>query len=263
MWLSRVGHLLLALICLSQLAAGPATQKSYAPFPQPDAGYVTDLAGLLDKQQEERLEHWLYQAEQKNGVEIVVVTVKALEVYPGTPGAIEPFATDLFDKWGIGNLPKNDGVLLLISVDDRKARIELGAGYGRARDGDAGRIMDGTIVPRFRDGDYAGGIEAGVKELLLEFGGIRVGRNWPLIIGIFAIPVVGLIAVSLFRNGKRGWGWIAIGLLLVIVLGVTWVAVSTLRAFNSRGDSDSWSPGGFGGDFGGGSSGGGGATGSW
>jgi uncharacterized protein len=263
MWISRVSKFLLVIVCLAHVAAAPVTQKSYAPFPQPDTGYVTDLADLLTKEQEERIEQWLFQAEEKSGVEVVVVTVTALEKYAGTPGTIEQFATGLFNKWGIGNLPKNDGVMLLISVDDRKARIELGTGYGKSRDADARLIMDDTLVPYFRDGKYADGIEAGVKDLVLEFAHVRIGYNWPLIIVAVSIPIVLLVAISLFRNGKRGWGWVALGLLLVLLLGVTWVVVSTLRAVNSRGDSDSWSPGGFGGGFGGGSSSGGGATGSW
>ncbi len=259
--------------------------KDYSPYPHPDAGYVTDLAHLLTPDQEERIERWLWQTESRTGVEIIVVTIYSVRdyvgptsisdaftkqlnekygaFYPESPASvsIETFARGLFDKYGIGNMPQNNGVLLLVAVKDRKARIELGAGYAHARDADADRIMQQEILPYFRKDDYAGGITSGVKAIMLTFANVRVGYNWPLIIGITAIPVVGLIAYSLFRSGKRGWGWICVGLLIVLILFVLWVLLQTLRHM-PRGRSGGWSPGGAGG-FGGGFSGGGGATGSW
>lgn len=268
------------------VVGGPAAEapsKDYSPFPAPDVGYVTDLADLLTPEEEERIEKWLWRVESKTKVEIVVVTISSTRDYPSAPRAsIEQFASGLFDRYGIGNMPRNDGVLLLVAAKDRKARIELGAGYGRRRDRDASRIMSRTIVPRFRKGDYRGGITEGVKAVMLEFARVRVGLNWPLIGVVVAIPVVGLIVWSLFRSGKRGWGWVAVGLLMIPVLGLIYIIVIPFRHM-TRGPSRWWrwgglgggfrggSSGGFGGGFsgggfsggGGGFSGGGGATGSW
>jgi uncharacterized protein len=237
-------------------ASGENQPKDYSPYPAPELGYVTDLGDLLTLKEEERIERWLLKAEEKTDLEIVVVTINSIHDYPGaSTSSIEKFARGLFDTYGIGNMPAPDGVLLLVAVKDRKARIELGAGYGRARDRDARRIMDEDILPAFREENYAAGIQNGVKGILREFGGLRVGLNWPLIGVTAAIPVVGLIAVSLFRNGKRGWGWISVGLLIVLVLVLIWIIRQTLRHMPRR-------RGGLGG-FGGGFSGGGGATGSW
>ena len=142
---------LVALFALVLAGTAAAAERDYAPFPNPDAGYVTDIAEVLTDAEEEQIERWLYQAESRTKVEIIVVTITAMTDYPGTPNAsIESFATGLFDAYGIGNTPKNDGVLLVVSVKDRKARIELGAGYGRGRDGDARRIMDAGHVAGFR-----------------------------------------------------------------------------------------------------------------
>ncbi|MEX2386919.1 MAG: TPM domain-containing protein [Phycisphaeraceae bacterium] len=254
--------MLLGLALMGPALAQPAADR-YAPYPEPDAGYVTDLAGLLSADEEERIEQWLWQAESRTGVEIAVVTIDSILDYPGTDNQrIEAFARGLFDAYGIGNLPENDGVLLLVARGDREARIELGAGYGRRRDRDARAIMDGTIVPAFANGDYPAGITDGVKAILLEFAGVRVGWNWPLIVTGLAIPLVGAVAVSLFRSGKRGWGWVAVGLLIVLLLALVRMVVTVVRHM-PEGNSGSWSSGGFGGGFGGGSSGGGGATGSW
>ncbi|MBM4037254.1 MAG: TPM domain-containing protein [Planctomycetes bacterium] len=242
---------------------GKRVQKDYSPFPNPDAGYVTDLAGLLTADEEERIERWLWQTESRAGVEIAVVTIGSIRDYRDAPNqSIEAFARGLFDAYGIGNMPRNNGVLLLVARNDRKVRIELGAGYGHARDGDAARIVNDVIVPRFKKDDYAGGITDGVRAILREFAGVRIGWNWKLIGLLIAIPVVGLIAYSLFRSGKRGWGWVAVGFLIVIVLATIHVILDILRHI-PKGRSSGWSAGGFGGGFGGGSSGGGGATGSW
>jgi uncharacterized protein len=144
--------------------------KDYSPYPPPDSGYVTDNANLLTKDQEECIEKWLWQTESKTGVEIIVVTIYSIKDYKGTDNSsIESFAKGLFDKYGIGNLPKNDGILLLIAVRDRKARIELGKHYGNSRDKDASRIMQNVIIPEFRKDNYAAGITEGVKAILKDF----------------------------------------------------------------------------------------------
>lgn len=237
-------------------------QKDYAPFPQPGAGYVTDIGNALTDDEEERIERWLWQVESKTGVEVIVVILNSIRDYPNTlNSSIESFATALFNKYGIGNMPKNDGVLLLVALKDRKARIELGACYGHSRDADAQRIMNRVIIPRFKKADYVGGITEGTRAICTEFARVRIGLPWRLIILLVAIPLVGLVAFSLFKNGKRGWGWVFVGLLIILVLAAIAIIITTLKHL-PRSSSSSWSSGGMGG-FGGGSSGGGGATGSW
>ena len=202
---------------------GLTKQASYAPYPDPDSGYVTDLANLLNPEEEEEIERWLWQTEEKTGVEIAVVTIHSINIYPNTAnGSIESFAMGLFDIYGIGNLPENNGVLLLIASGDRKARIELGEAYGRSRDADATRIMEDRILPRFKQDRYVDGITEGVKGILNEFAGVQIGINWTLIVTLIvlmaAVPLVGLIAFSLFKSGKRGWGWVCVGILIVLLL---------------------------------------------
>ena len=242
---------------------GLTQQGNYAPYPEPDSGYVTDLAGLLNRDEEEQIERWLWQVEAETGVEIAVVTIHSIMDYPDSANdSVVSFATGLFNQYGIGNLPENDGVLLLVARNDRKARIELGKGYGRSRDSDAVRIMEGSIVPQFKNDRYAEGITGGVQGIMEEFAGVHVGVNWTLIVLIIAIPIVGVIAYSLFKSGKRGWGWVCVGILVILLLAV-FKTLHTVAQSMPEGSSDSWGSGGFGGGFGGGSSGGGGATGSW
>jgi uncharacterized protein len=230
-------------------------EESYAPWPDPDSGYVTDIAGVLSESREIQLEQWLLKVEQRHGTEIVVVTIRSISDYPGTANqSIESFATSLFDRWGIGNLPRNDGVLLLIAIEDRKARIELGAGYGRARDRDAERIMQNVITPQFRKGDYDRGITDGVEAIIETFTPMKVGVRWDLILIPAAAVAALLIGVSLLRNGRRGWGWVFVGFALILFLAFIFLLKTTASGSGTAGGT---------GGFGGGSSGGGGATGSW
>ena len=169
------------VVCTGTTAEDP-TQKSYSPYPSPDDGYVTDIANLLTEAQEKQIEDWLYACEEENGFEMAVVTIGAIKDYPGTDNrSVEAFATGLFNQYGIGNMPKNDGVLLLVAVKDREARIELGDGYGSDRDKDAERIMQTVIVPEFRNGRYDRGILNGTQSILLKFAGkdVRPARQAP------------------------------------------------------------------------------------
>ncbi len=253
----------LAFLLLSCFAAADvAVDKDYSPYPQPDSGYVTDYANLLSDSEEERIERWLWQVENKSQVEIIVVVIDSLSRYQGTNNrSIESFATALFDTYGIGNMPKNDGVLLLIARNDRKARIELGAGYGRTRDADAQRIMDKIIIPQFRRDDYVGGITDGTEALIEEFASMRVTFPWHVVwLGLGGLVSL-IIGFSLIKSGKKGWGYVFIGIGIVLILLAIYIAVRIAQSLPDS-DSDSWGAGGSGG-FGGGFSGGGGASGSW
>jgi len=235
----------------------PATaeEKDYSPYPQPDAGYVTDHANLLSDEEELRLERWLLQVEEKSNVEIIVVTINALSEYPGSNNySIEGFANSLFNTYGIGNMPKNDGVLLLVSKNDRKARIELGKHYGYSSNSDATEIMQNVIIPQFKKGNYPAGITNGTEAIIEEFAGMRVTFAWDIVGFGVAGLLCFIIGISLLLSGKKGWGYVFIGIAIILIL---W-ALYLLKEINRHSDI----AGGSGG-FGGGSSGGGGATGSW
>jgi len=258
---SNASLALLLFLAATALAQQP-NPGSHAPYPQADSGYVTDLAGMLSATEEEQIERWLWQVENETQVEIIVVTINAMADYPGTANtSIEAFAAGLFDRYGIGNMPANDGILLLVAGADRRARIDLGGGYGRSRDADAGHIMNTVILPRFRKDDYAGGIRAGTEALIEEFAGMRVGFPWAILAAGTAALVSLLVGISLIRSGKRGWGYVFIGLAILLVLFTLYMAVRLARRLPDS-HSSSWSAGGIGG-FGGGSSGGGGASGGW
>jgi uncharacterized protein len=135
------------------LAQGPT-------FPEYQ-GFVNDYAGLLSPAVKTQLDAKLSQLESDTTAEVAVVTVKSLE-----GDSVDDYAVRLFEKWKIGKKDKDNGVLFLVALDDRKMRIEVGYGLEPLiTDGRAGRIRDNDVIPRFKEDDYEGGITAGVAAI--------------------------------------------------------------------------------------------------
>lgn len=120
---------------------------------------VTDNAGMLTSEQESEIEDMLYDINQQTGVEFAVYTVESLNGQN-----IETNANDLFRELGLGDSEKNNGLLLLIALNDRKFRLEVGYGLeGTIPDTKAAEIIN-TMTPYFKEGNYADGIKAAVSK---------------------------------------------------------------------------------------------------
>ncbi|MCR8723252.1 TPM domain-containing protein [Frigidibacter sp. ROC022] len=158
---ARLLPMLAALLIALGTAAGPARAQTY---PDHVTDTVNDFADLLDDEAEARITDELVSLREDIGVEMTVVTIKALADYDA--GDIEDFATGLFNSWGVGDASRNDGIMILVSETDREMRLVLGAGYPSTYDWLAEDVVDLTMLPRFRDGDLQGGIEAGVKDAI-------------------------------------------------------------------------------------------------
>lgn len=131
------------------------------------AGRVTDAAQLLTVDQEAALSAKLEKLEQATKHQMVVATVPSLEGQD-----VAEFTVRLTNSWGIGRKGYNDGVVLLVAPKERKARIAVGHGLEKKLpDGLCQEIMDRRILPRFREGDLAGGIDAGVDALVAKLVG--------------------------------------------------------------------------------------------
>ncbi|NEP43610.1 MAG: TPM domain-containing protein, partial [Okeania sp. SIO2H7] len=126
-------------------------------------GWVTDMAEILSKSTETQLNQMISNLEAKNGSEISVVTVA--ETQPAaTP---KEFTTKLFNYWGIGKKGRNNGVLFLVSVGDRRVEIQTGRGIQRALpNGKVSNIINSKIIPEFKLGNFESGVVAGTKELV-------------------------------------------------------------------------------------------------
>jgi len=157
-----VGRLLVlsVLACLAVVLPAGIMPVSAQDFPAL-TGYVNDGAGLLSPQGKEGLESQLAQLEKDTTAQVFIATVKSIG-----DDSIEDYASRLFEKWKIGQKDKDNGVLFLVSLDDRKMRIEVGYGLEPViTDGRAGRIRDDDVIPLFKNNDYEGGIKAGVASI--------------------------------------------------------------------------------------------------
>src|SRR6516164_3019590 len=158
--LAKVGLACALLVCaLSRLA--------YAYDFPPLTGRVVDQAGVISATARGEIESKLKDLEDKSGIQLVVATVKSLQ-----GGDIETYANELFRTWKLGEVKKNNGVLLLVAPAEHKVRIEVGYGLeGTLTDALSSVIISSAIVPRFKAGDFSGGIERGVDGIVSVLSG--------------------------------------------------------------------------------------------
>ena len=244
------------IVCLLIVAWSANSQPD---IPAPGGSMVHDLANVLSTDARARLERILRAEQDSTSNQISVLIIKSLN-----GGSLEEYSLRVAEKWQPGQAEKDNGVLLLISVDDRKVRIEVGYGLeGRLTDAMSSRIIRNEIAPRFRNGDYDGGVQAAVMAIIKTIAGEYVnddplpqrrnGKGSPLFTIIIIIIIIVLISRR-NRGGGRGGHWSS---------GRGWIGpIGTGGAWGSRGGFGGGGGGGFGG-FGGGGFGGGGASGSW
>lgn len=149
-------YFILLLQCFFAACATAAPQ--IPPKPTAAAGiYVQDYAQVLSAEDKRRLLSIGQELDNKTTAQLAVVTVKNLDGQP-----IEDYALSILREWGIGSKEKNNGALIVVAVQDRRSRIEVGYGLeGLLTDGLTGRIQDQAMIPYFRKGNYAAGIVNG------------------------------------------------------------------------------------------------------
>lgn len=149
----------LRLALAALVVAMPAAAQE---FPAPLTVFVSDYADVLDAETDARITQALVAAREDPGSEIAVVTIGSRIDY-GNHVSIESFANGLFNAWGIGDAARNNGILILVAAQDREMRIELGAGHPASWDFAAEEIVHRVMLPAFREGDLARGIESGTN----------------------------------------------------------------------------------------------------
>lgn len=253
---ARLAHLPFGLIAALLLFAG-AVIAAEPVFP-PLAGRVNDEAGILSPQTRQQLDAILAQHEQATRQQIVVVTLKSLHGY-----TIEDFGYQLGRHWGIGEKGRDTGALLIVAPDEHKVRIEVGYGLeGQLTDAQSRAIIEGTILPAFRRGDFDAGVRDGTTAILRVLGGQAApAAQLPAPQGGMN-PAQTFIVFALIL-----FGWLVFrGFFLPLLL----IGAARPGQLNRRG-SGYWFGGGYGGggfsgggfSGGGGSFGGGGASGGW
>lgn len=283
---SRWGSNFVAALCALVLALGASAQ---VPVPKLTAR-VIDQTGALTAAQRDALEGKLRDFEQKRGSQVAVLIVPTIG-----DETIEEFAGRVTDAWQLGRKGVDDGVLLVVAQKERKIRIQTGRGVqGTLTDASSKRIVSDIVAPRFRNGDFAGGVNDGVDAIMKAIEGEELPLPQPgkarspkvdtvssysdfLWIAFFAVPVVGMVLRGMFGRffgatatsgltGIAGWlvlGSLAFGIVAAVAAFLfTLVVGSGMSRGVNRGGWGGWGGGGFGGGgFGGGGFGGGGGGG--
>ncbi len=260
----RLSAFALVVACVVFAAAALAQSLT---FPQL-SGRVVDEAGILDAAARQKLEKLSADLEAKSTDQLVVVTLKSLQ---GT--SIEDYGYQLGRQWQIGQKDKNNGVLLIVAPNERKVRIETGYGLeGTLTDALGSFIIQQAILPRFRAGDFVGGITRGAEDIVQVLTGdaeeykqrARAANAAPglsffeMVVIFFFIVVAISIILNVMADMRRTSGAVPRG-------GVRrtrdWSSPIILGGSSGGG----WGGGGGGGGFSGsgGSFGGGGSSGSW
>ncbi len=142
-----------------------ATLSANAAYPEFADTRLNDFANVVRPEHAVAIRTELTQLRDTVGIETVVITIDSINDYGTDDATIESFVTHLFNKWGVGNAERNDGAMLLVAVNDRKVRIEVGSGFGDKLNAPTKRIIDSQIIPNFKRGDYSTGILEGARAL--------------------------------------------------------------------------------------------------
>lgn len=247
--------LAILLLSLTIQCEGLGQKLTYPPKPG-ERDFIVDEANLISSSDAAKIREVCNKLLSEKKVPIIVVTIPSMAKYGAAGWDIRVYAQNLFNNWGIGLKEWNYGMLLLVAVEDREARIELGDAWEHKKDAECQRVMETLIIPNFKQGKFSEGILAGVKGLDAIARELKIPRRprpwWQYGLSIGFIGLMVFTVVSLIRRGSSGWAWLFWGAVFAL-LG--YLLFSMLRSRSSSG----WG----GGSFGGGFSGGGGASGSW
>ena len=162
---SSFGLSLLGLMILLIARTGVAAQAQTG-YPEAKDLYVNDFAKILTAEEGATIRSTLARLRNDLGIEALVVTIRSIQNYKTGDRNIESFATNLFNKWGIGDRQRNDGILILVAVKDRKVRIELGFGYRESLNFQMQSVINEQMVPHFKNKNYSLGIIEGTNAVV-------------------------------------------------------------------------------------------------
>ena len=182
-------------------------------YPERIAPGVNDFADIIDEETEGRVVARLAEIAADHDTEVVVATLSSLRFY-AQDSTIEAYLEGLFNSWAIGNAERNDGLMILVFRDDREVRVQAGAGYDAAAQDQIARVVAEDILPSFREGNLAAGLETGVNGLLARVidppvanaaapaGDAPKSNTLYYILGGIAAAIAGLVGLSRYNKAK-------------------------------------------------------------
>ena len=213
-WKGKVRYPLGWFVLLGIVLSAPATWSLDIP---PLTGRVVDRAQVLSSPDHARLNDLLASHESRTSNQVAVLILPSLAGEP-----LEEFSHRVASDWSLGHKGTDNGVLLLVALQERKIRIEVGYGLeGTLTDAKSSRIIRNEMVPRFRQGDYSEGIVAGVQAILQTIEGTYTNSSPPTnkedqagLWGIFLQAIILGTIAALFLGGRRIWSGALIGSIL-------------------------------------------------
>lgn len=251
-------HKKVKLILVSLFFAIPLFASSFK-VPKPE-GYVRDLTRTLTLEQEASLELTSQELEKKTGAQVAVLVINSLGSEP-----IENAAVKTFESWGIGQKGKDNGILFLIALKDKKMRIEVGYGLeGVLPDGKTGALLDSYVVPYFKKGLFAQGILSGQQRIVLAIDPAFKQSGQVAVVQPKPQKKMSPLEAMIYQNFLIMVLVLIVGLLIISPSFRAVLLVMLLSGVGGRGGSGGGFNGGGGfGGFGSGRSGGGGASRDW
>lgn len=265
--LIKYSGIFLLLILVGNL---PLKAQDYLPEKPKIQTSVYDRAQLLNGNEAKRLEQKLINYSDTTSTQIVVITINNLE-----GNDIAMYATELAHKWGIGQKDKDNGILLLVSKEDRRMTIRNGYGVEYLlTDALSKRIIENIITPAFKQGNYYQGLDQGTDAIIQIMSGEYQGERssegpkgkFPAFIIVIVFIVIMMILSRRNRGGGKNGGRRAGGFSLldaIILSNAGRGGFGRRGGFGGGSSGGGFGGGGFGGGFGGGGFGGGGASGGW
>lgn len=224
-------YLFVVFFCIfSTLSSLVVFAKTDLTFPEPK-GYVNDYENIISN--DEELENLIADFEATSTVEIAVVTTSDFQ-----DTYIEDYSIRLFEAWGIGKADKDNGILIVVSSNQRESRIEVGYGLESIiTDATAGRIQDYYMIPYFKNGDYSTGINEGVKAIIgiiqedPEYSILALEETpaeenydiWDFLDSFgFCFLVLIYILIAIMSSTRSWWLGGVIGVILGLIIGLIW-----------------------------------------
>ena len=240
--------IILTVVSMATFIAGPQTSNAVT-YPKA-VGHVNDFAGVIDNGLERSLDNYLQSVKQQTGAEIAVVAVSDMGGLD-----VDTYAVELMKTWGIGSKERNEGVLVLLAIEERKWRIEVGYGLEPViTDLEAGQLGRDIMAPLFKAGQYSEGLARGALAMataIAEEKGVTLtdGAGAPVPArrrrpssGGQLIKIIPIIIIFLLIARSRGGGG---GLMTALLLG-------SMMGGGRRNYGGGFGGGSFGGGFGGG-----------
>lgn len=169
--LPKISSIILLTLVSVGYASALFAQNGYPTYQDK---HINDYADIISDADENRIRSQFLNLEERTAIEATVLTIRSIDEYDTGDKTVESFATGLFNTWGIGSANRNEGMLILVALEDRTMRVELSDGFGGEHDAAMKRIIDDEMLPLFRKQQFSQGVKNGSLAAVERIAGSRL-----------------------------------------------------------------------------------------